>query len=508
MIRRLLLAGLCLFSVLPVAHAATDQGAAIVGGITGQRHALIIGINDYPLPQHRLRGAVTDARNMERLLIDSFHYQPDQIKLLIDRDATRDAILTAWKTWLIAGTKPGDEVFFYFSGHGSQVPDLDGDEPDGLDETLVPADVGDDGQGGWANMIIDDEIDKLLAQLTDRHVTIVVDSCHSGTITRGMGVGVGNEDGRKDFPPVAGHPSPQPISTRAVDAGRKGSSFVEARPNLVVWSAVAPDQVALEENKANPISGVFTTRFIRGVRDKAADANGDGVVSVAELHDYLQRESEAYCQSRLSCRAGLTPTLEATRDLLPRPATATGGVAPPRPAPQQVAAAPQTVQQEATALLTSTNPDNVTLEILPAITSRIGQPVRFRITSASEGYLLVLDVNAANQLTQIFPNQFAQRQNHDNRIAANRPLTIPDATYGFEFTASEPTGEGLLIALVIRDPLQLSDLLGSQGALDPVARPDDYLTKLAERLHKPWTGDATTRRLHWSMTSQRYTITR
>ena len=52
--------------------------------------------------------------------------------------------------WLIKGAKPGDSLFFHYSGHGSQVKDKDGDEIDGLDETILPVDFQKSG------MIIDD----------------------------------------------------------------------------------------------------------------------------------------------------------------------------------------------------------------------------------------------------------------------------------------------------------------------------------------------------------------
>ncbi|KAL8277646.1 hypothetical protein RQP46_009919 [Phenoliferia psychrophenolica] len=39
--------------------------------------------------------------------------------------------------WLVEGAKPNDSLFFHFSGHGGQVADKDGDEPDGLDEWMI-----------------------------------------------------------------------------------------------------------------------------------------------------------------------------------------------------------------------------------------------------------------------------------------------------------------------------------------------------------------------------------
>jgi hypothetical protein len=52
--------------------------------------------------------------------------------------------------WLVQGAQPNDSLFFHFSGHGGQTEDLDGDEDDGLDETIYPVDFK------QAGMIVDD----------------------------------------------------------------------------------------------------------------------------------------------------------------------------------------------------------------------------------------------------------------------------------------------------------------------------------------------------------------
>lgn len=42
--------------------------------------------------------------------------------------------------WLVRDARPGDSLFFHYSGHGGQAADLDGDEDDGFDETILPLD--------------------------------------------------------------------------------------------------------------------------------------------------------------------------------------------------------------------------------------------------------------------------------------------------------------------------------------------------------------------------------
>ena len=85
----------------------------------------------------------------------------------------------------------GAHVFVLYSGHGSQQPDEPGgDEADGLDEILLPADAG-----GWdpeakrvRNVITDDEIGAHLTAIRDRGADVwaVFDCCHSATMMRGV----------------------------------------------------------------------------------------------------------------------------------------------------------------------------------------------------------------------------------------------------------------------------------------------------------------------------------
>lgn len=52
--------------------------------------------------------------------------------------------------WPVADAQPDDSLFLHYSGHGSQTEDLDGDEEEGSDETILPEDFK------TAGMIVDD----------------------------------------------------------------------------------------------------------------------------------------------------------------------------------------------------------------------------------------------------------------------------------------------------------------------------------------------------------------
>ncbi len=458
----------------------------------GADRALLIGIDQYPHVRP-LVGSVNDVQSMRRFALDTLGYQPDQIQTLLDGEATREGILNAFDRWLIAGSQPGDRVLFYYSGHGYQMPDTNGDEADHLDETLVSVDTEPDGHGGFQHMISDDELGVRFAQLTGRRTTVIIDSCHSGTITRSL-LGPSSPQSRKTLDP--GSAGPTRDFSKALADHRNEESLIKGDHQRVVWSAVSAAQVALVDEEATPQGGVFTRRFLAGLRDRKADRNGNGEVSYTELLDYVREESAAYCQRRSrDCPLGLTPTLEIDTAYQGQPVFA-------------FETRPMPIPELATELLAHDNPLQAKLEILPGETFRLGEVMQIRVTSPRDAYLVVLDLNAQGQTTQIFPNKFSDKAGKQNRIVAHRPITIPDANYGFKFFAREPIGRGQLLAIVSEDPIPVGQVLAQHKDLEVIARPESYLEALTEPLRLPWTGDRFNRQVSWSLVKVEYEIER
>ncbi|MFJ4452717.1 caspase family protein [Pseudomonas sp. NPDC089392] len=137
--------------------------------------ALCIGINDYPGTENDLQGCVNDAHDWAQAL-DSRGFV---VKTLIDAAATKLAMVTNMAQ-TIAEAEEGGLVVFTYSGHGTWVPDLSGDEPDGRDEALCPWDIG------QAQALLDDEIEAIFNQRARGvRILLISDSCHSGSVTRG-----------------------------------------------------------------------------------------------------------------------------------------------------------------------------------------------------------------------------------------------------------------------------------------------------------------------------------
>ncbi|MCE8423945.1 MAG: caspase family protein, partial [Candidatus Methanoperedens sp.] len=149
------------------------------------KYALLIGINKYSNlpPQYQLNGCINDIEMMASILEENFGFPESNITMLRDEEATREGILEAF--WALTGRiAENDIAVIHYSGHGSQIRDREGDEPDGWDETIVP---NDSGRGSYPNRdITDDEIYLWLLELTEKtpHITLIFDCCNSGTISR------------------------------------------------------------------------------------------------------------------------------------------------------------------------------------------------------------------------------------------------------------------------------------------------------------------------------------
>jgi hypothetical protein len=144
------------------------------------KKALLIGINYYDNPSNKLNGCINDAVNMRNMLIDAYGYDSNNIAILRDDAAdsinkpTRANILSNLSS-IIAQSGSLKEIWIHYSGHGSQIRDMNGDEKDGLDEFIVPSDYDKSG------VITDDMIFNIIRQ-SKCPTFIIFDCCSSGTM--------------------------------------------------------------------------------------------------------------------------------------------------------------------------------------------------------------------------------------------------------------------------------------------------------------------------------------
>lgn len=153
--------------------------------------ALIVGIGDYDTENTgwgKLHGDKDVDLLYECLLSRGF--SKENIITLKNEHASKQVILDALRS-LEKATKPGDNVIFHFSGHGQPVTDLNGDEENGADESIIPYDayrtskykVGLNNYQGEYH-ILDDELFPVFNEIKKKvgskgYFLISIDACYS-----------------------------------------------------------------------------------------------------------------------------------------------------------------------------------------------------------------------------------------------------------------------------------------------------------------------------------------
>ena len=242
---------------------APTAATGILGNLTqGAKYAIVIGINDYPGSGSDLQYTVADADEMKYVLLNTYEF--DYVIELTNTNATRTAIYEAINT--IKGVaESGDEVVFFFSGHGAKGKADDGDK-NNVDQSIVVQEVV---QGTLQFAFIwDGELVQWFSGFPTSRIIFVFDSCLSG-----------------------------------------GMSVLKA-PGRVVCMASTINSMSLEGAAWGGGHGQFTYYFAEeGMGMKKADVRPqDNKVTVEEAFDY----ANANCKSQ-------TPTIADgfTNDLLP-----------------------------------------------------------------------------------------------------------------------------------------------------------------------------------------------
>jgi len=234
-----------------------------------RKFAVIIGINKYKDPDiESLKVAGVDADSIYKIITDpkGGGFSKENVKLLLDDQATRETITKTMGEWLPGQVKPGDIVLIFYSGHGGVEPDPTGEEPDGNSKYIIPHDT--DPGNLFSTAIQNSTITRMLQRVQSNQMVFLIDCCYSGGVTTGQEL----------------VKSVSPPSTKVeTDVYNELSGS-----GRVIISASLPDQVSFELPKLN--HGIFTYNLIEGISGKA-DFNQDGVVSlISEMYPYLSRE--------------------------------------------------------------------------------------------------------------------------------------------------------------------------------------------------------------------------
>lgn len=143
--------------------------------------ALLFGLNYDATPSAGLRGCHQDARNVAAYLrgglvgLTDIALYTDDVNY--DRCTAKGIVRAIGRLATRSWSESLELAWIHFSGHGTSQADDDGDENDGRDECLCPADFM------RAGLIVDDDLQELLRMFRPGcRVVMVCDCCHSGTI--------------------------------------------------------------------------------------------------------------------------------------------------------------------------------------------------------------------------------------------------------------------------------------------------------------------------------------
>lgn len=242
------------------------------------KFALCVGINQFRnYPAATLRGCVNDAEDMAALLKDFFGYRDGDILKLTDRQATKARIMAALRK-MVDGAREGRyaSLVFSFSSHGTQVPDLDEDEPDQADEAFCPHDLAQAGSR-WdrAHLIVDDELHDLFARLPPEvRLEVFLDTCHSGTGLKGIDLLLDRKVRYLPPPSLAAFRDMERRLARGL--GDKLFRGEAARP--VLWAACRADQTSADAEIDGGWHGAFTYFYCRELRKAANGLSRAGLL--------------------------------------------------------------------------------------------------------------------------------------------------------------------------------------------------------------------------------------
>ena len=289
------------------------QGAVLLATVlalaipaSAEQYALLVGIGDYPDPSlpgvpelRKLDGPRFDVEALQQELVRQ-GLRRDRIFTLVDEQATRRAILEHLE-YLATNSRPGDSIFFYYSGHGTSAYDQDHVGEHGLlnpqTGALLPYDfylnlAPNTTPEQWAQRLIIGRTDlrpRLETLDRDRDVFVVFDTCYSGSAVRSI-----SGRARSYQSPYAstGILLADPFGkSQFGTATRRQSEEPYPYDRLVYISAARVTEQAYDASNRETLDGnphgIFTDGLLRALRGDG-DLNRDGGITYRELHDFVK----------------------------------------------------------------------------------------------------------------------------------------------------------------------------------------------------------------------------
>ena len=258
---------------------------------TPRGYALCIGVNRVD-PDHYdgwsgpLNACENDARHMSHML----EQKGFTTQILLTRNATRRNVFNAIGE-LARVAVCGDIVVITNSSHGGQVPDYDGNEADGMDETICMY----DGQ------IIDDELDAAWTTFAPGvRLVFVSDSCHSGTMARLFGQSaVLSQTGSRAMPADIAHRTAykNEAQYKAIAMACKAMyEKAKLHAHLLAFGACQDNQTAMD----GAVNGAFTGALLQVLKHYPNESMGRMIQRVRQALPPTQTPKYTFGGPRLS----------------------------------------------------------------------------------------------------------------------------------------------------------------------------------------------------------------
>lgn len=235
-----------------------------------EKWAVIVGISEYKHKSWNLRYAHRDAEELHKLLLteNGGNFKKDNIRLLTNKEATKKNIEDALRDFLIKPDKD-DLVLLYFACHGSPDFRRPNNELYFLAHDTNPKKIA-------ATGLRMSEIDEILKQniLIADKVIILADTCHSG--------GVGGSIGKRSI-------GQRSVSDNSEQVNRYLNNLGTAKSGIVLLTSAQTGELSNEGKQWGGGHGIFTHFVLEGMRGNA-DNDGNGIVTVGELFEYVREK--------------------------------------------------------------------------------------------------------------------------------------------------------------------------------------------------------------------------
>jgi len=400
----------------------------MVSAARSEDRALLIGVGRYEQFEEKLNGVSLDI-SMMRELVHLMGFKSHEIKVLENEQASTARVYDAVENWLINGAGPDDRVLFYFSGHGSQIPDENNDEDDQFDEVLLLYDTilaEKHGRQTLSGILLDDHLNHMLTRMKSRNILVVLDACHSGSATKRMQLS------SRSFQTGQAKVKYFYYSPSLEAAGGSGSfDLMNPQPipgdnsHYVAITACRDD----EKTVATAQGSIFTIGLRQTVRSAAA-------AGASITPEELQRGTTNFIREQIrSDVAVFHPQIAGNLNLRNRPLklVSPGGEN-------------GFVRQKLETLVHKSN-ETVWIKLNKACFEP-GEALEISVWVPEPGFLNVMHITADDQATVLFPNQY-----HLHNAVGRGKIVLPTGRMDFEMVAAGPSGPNLITAFLTRSPI-------------------------------------------------------